>query len=237
MSLQDIWPDEGPEIEVWNHIYTGLTLAEEELDYLPENVRSFTERIAEILLFNRTKVILTKADKDWAELDNELLSLPWIRYATDLEIASEGIDRATKALDRYVELRPTVALDAIPEKAKPYIREAIHTYIFGFDAACIALCRAVLEQLLKYCLVSLSIYTEPQLRREKPGAGTLLQKAKQSDLISNTYERAVQVIRRGDELMHSHVSDERILRQLAADSVREFTIVAVELLGGPPTFE
>lgn len=237
MPLGDIWPDEGPNADVWSHLQTGLDLAEEELEYLPEKVRRFTEAVAKALLLNRTKVILDAKEKGWAELDSELLSFAWVRYATDLEIAEEGITRATKALDRYAEVRPTAAVHAILEKAQPYIREVVHTYIFGFDPACIALCRAALEQLLKHCLVSVGTYTVPQLRKDRPTAGTLLAKARQSNLLPTAYEPAYQVIHRGDQLMHSHVFDEKILRQSAADSVRDFTVVAVELLGGPPTFE
>jgi hypothetical protein len=237
MPLGDIWPDKGPNADVWSHLQTGLDLAEEEMEDLPEKVQKFTEAVAKALLLNRTKVILDAKEKGWAELDSELLSFLWVRYATDLEIAREGITRATKALDRYGEIRPTVAVDAIPEKAQSYIREVVHTYIFGFDAACIALCRAALEQLLKHCLVSVGAYTLPQLKREQPTAGTLLAKARQGNLLPTAYDPAYQVIQRGDQLMHSHVFDEKILRQSAADSVRDFTAAAVELLGGPPTFE
>jgi hypothetical protein len=231
------WPEEGPQVDVWNHLQTGLDLADEELDFLPKALRKLTEKVAEALLDNRRNVILALKEKGWVELDETLLAHPWVRYAADLEIASEGVARATKGLDRYAEITPAVATDAIPEKARVYIREVIHTYIFGFDPACLALCRATLEQLLKERLVAAGIFTGPQIKRERLTAGGLLEKAKQNGLVVREYDAAKKVVERGDQLMHSHMFDEKILKQMAADSIRDLTAVAVELMGSPPSFE
>lgn len=59
-----------------------------------------------------------------------------------------------------------------------------------------------------------------------------LEKAKQGDLLSNTYDAATRVIAQGNQLMHNHMADEKVLRALARDSIQLFTEAAVELLGG-----
>lgn len=231
------WPEEGPEVDVWNHLQTGLDLADEELRYLPDGLRALTEAVAKALLDNRRQIVMPAKQRGWVELDARLLSQQWIRYAADLAIATEGIERSTNGFERYTEIKVAVASDELPPKARQYIKEVAHAYIFGFDPSCIALCRAALEQLLKDRLVAAGIYTAPQLKREQPTAGTLLAKAKQAQILSASYDAAKQVIDRGDELMHSHIADEKVLRRLAVDSINNFTKAALELFGGAPTFE
>jgi hypothetical protein len=223
------WPQDGPEVDVWNHVQTGIDLADEELSALPEDLRQLTERLGEALIEIRSQVVADDGD-ELLDLDDRLMLEPWVRYAADLQVASEGVRRATMALDRYLEIRPSRAARALPERARAHVREALHTFMFGFDPACIALCRAALEQVLKDLLVAKGIYTEPQLKREKPTAGALLEKAKQATLLADTYDAAKRVVDRGDTLMHRHVYDQKILKQIASDCVRDLTAAVVEAL-------
>ncbi len=237
MNFKNIWPPRGPDRDVWAHLQMGLSEARDELRDLPKDLKAFTNTLADTLLVNRSRVVLERGEKRWADLDSELLSFEWVQYTTELKIAEEGIGRTTIAFDRYAEIRPLVAMTGPPSRAWPYLREAIHSHLFGFDSACIALCRAALEQLLRHSLVESGVYTVPQLRRERPTAGTLLAKSAQHKLVVTTYTAAMQVIRRGDQVMHSHMMDERIQRQSALDSVQDLGVVAVELFGGTPQFE
>ena len=79
-------------------------------------------------------------------------------------------------------------------------------------------------------LVARKAYTMPQLRRERPGAGALLENARREKCLSHHYPAAKRVIERGDTLMHSHIYDPKVLRKMAADSVQELTLAIVELL-------
>lgn len=228
MSLD--WPDQGPEIEVWNHIHTGVDLAEQELDVLPEPLRTITESVGKALVELRSDLVAESAKEELVEADEDLLANPWIRYAADLHIATEALIRAVHALERYLDIKPVAAAERLPENAQTYVREATRTFIFGFDAACIALCRAALEQMLKERLVSSAALTAGQLRRNKHSAGSALENAKRAKLISGTYRAAKAVIERGDTVMHSHIYDKKILRQLAADSVRDLAAALTELM-------
>jgi hypothetical protein len=224
------WPEEGPEVDVWNHIHTGLDLAEEEFLDLPEHLRELTKGLGQALFGMRTRFVVERGEAHFLDLDKRLLSEPWIQYAADYYVAGEGVRRAAEALERYLELRPSLAPKSLEGKALRYATEVVHTYVFGFDPACIALCRATLEQVLKEAVVARNIYTAAQLRREKPGAGALLENAKRASCIPSTYAAAKRVIERGDTLMHSHIFEDKVLRKMAADSILDLTVAVAELL-------
>jgi hypothetical protein len=222
--MDDIeWPEEPPEVDVWNHIQTGLDLADEELGALPVSLRTLTEQLGRAIVEIRSRAVIEDPQHDYLHIDEYLLTEPWVRYAADLYIATEGIRRATDALARYLDLKPSGASRGLPDDALSYVREAVHTYIFGFDAACIALCRAALEQMLKAALIAKGVFTKPQLKRDRPTAGTLLENAKRAGLLRDHYHAAERVVKSGDTLMHSHLYDEKILKQMARDSVRDLT--------------
>lgn len=225
-----IFPEYDPEFEVWNHLESGLQSARDELRPLEKQVRTALEHLAKAVADTRGVLILPPSKASLLVAESQLLSHPWIKHAIDTEIASEGISRANEALDRYQSLKPATAANALPEPVVRYIKEAAATYLFGFDAACIAFCRAALEQLLKDSLVKKRIYTQPQLRRERPTAGTLLEKAKQAGIIGSGYTAAKRVVERGDQVLHRAIHDGRILKTTAADSVNDLVSVVVAIL-------
>jgi hypothetical protein len=64
----------------------------------------------------------------------------------------------------------------------------VQTFLFGFDAACIAFCGATLEQILKEALIRSKEYAERQLRQERLTGLGLLMKANEKKLIIESYE-------------------------------------------------
>ncbi len=191
------FPSFDPQSEVWSHLEGGLQQARDELRALDPGVRDSVERIAAALGSTRGFLILPESKAN-------LLSV-------------EGISRANEALKRYVTLKPAISARALPQSAIDYLKEAAASYLFGFDAACIALCRATLERLLKEFLVTKRIYTEPQLKREQPTAGTLLEKAKQAGFRGAEYDAAKRVVARGDHVLHRSIHEKRILKKTASD--------------------
>jgi hypothetical protein len=145
-------------------------------------------------------------------------------------VAALGIQRAEVALRRYLTLRPVVTSRQIPGRATRYVTEVINTYAFGFDAACIALCRATLEQCLREELVQRGVYTEPQLKREQPTAGTLMEKSKQAGILVNSAAAARRLVKKGNTVMHQFLYDEKISAQQAVDSIAELLEALRELL-------
>jgi hypothetical protein len=100
----------------------------------------------------------------------------------------------------------------------------------GFDPACIALCRATCEQLLREELVRGGFYTEAQLKRERPTAGTLLAVARREGVIQKSTQSAEKLVKKGDSVMHSFIFESRILEQQALDSVQELADFLSEIL-------
>ena len=226
------FPEFDPQFEVWNYLESGLQEARDELRALDPRVRKGVEGLAEAIADTRGLLILPTSKANLLRAEGSLLDHPWIKHATDIEIAEEGVSRANEALKRYVALKPSVAPRALPELAIRYLKEAAATYLFGFDAACIALCRATLERLLKGFLVAKGVYTDAQLKRERRlTAGTLLEKAKQAGFRGPEYDAAKRVVERGDHVMHRDIHDQRILKRTASDSVNDLVCAALAILG------
>ena len=222
----------GPRIEVWNYLWSAIDQSINEFRDLDPKSRKIVERIGRLLAQGRTDFVL-QPEALTAKLHKAaqgLLDDVWVRHAAEIEIARLGVSRTDDALKRFLNLRPVVTPRPVPERAKRYIREVIDTYILGFDAACIALCRAACEQVLRDALVSKGVYTEPQLRRERPTAGSLMANAKRSGVLNVSIPAAEKLITKGDTVMHSFLYEERILEQQALDSVSELAQVLAEVL-------
>jgi len=222
----------GPVTEVWNHLWSAIDQSVDELRALEPKSRLRVEEIGQALAQARTDFVL-KGESFGAAVDSIaeiVLKDPWFRHAAEIEIARLGISRSDDALKRFVRLRPVVTSRPVPDRAKRYIREVIDSFMFGFDAPCVALCRAACEQVLREKLVAEKVYTEPQLKRERPTAGTLLARAKQAGLLSRSRRAAERLVEKGDMVMHNFIFEERILEQQALDSIAELAEVLAEAL-------
>jgi len=222
------FPSFDPQSEVWNHLESGLQQARDELLALDPRDRVTAERIAAALASTRGFLILPESKAKLLSVEGSLLKYPWIRHATDIEIAEEGISRANEALRRYVTLKPAISARALPQSAIDYLKEAAASYLFGFDAACIALCRATIERLLKEFLVAKRLHTVAELKRL--GAGTVLEKAKQAGFRGAEDDSAKRVIERGDHVLHRSIHEKRILKKTASDSVNDLVLAALAIL-------
>lgn len=245
---------EGPMFEVWNHLHAGLDLARMDMtDRLPPQTVHFLQHLAGALVEANCNLLLVEDDPsafqrlamvlperkpgDAPGLLHGLYKWyvdgkdPWFRHAVELEVARHGIARAIQAIDRFGELAPQFAQRPVPDRAQQYLREVVNTFLFGFDAACIALCRSVFEQVAKAHLLERGLYTEPQLKREKPTAGKLLEVLKQSrELLGSGYSAAKRLVDRGSTVAHSHIYDPKILRSQAQASIQELLQVLSAML-------
>jgi hypothetical protein len=65
---------------------------------------------------------------------------------------------------------------------------------------------------------------------EKP-AGPILVRSHMSDYaIIDSYDAAKRVVERGDTLMHNHIYEPKVLKQMAVDSITDLTQVIVEIM-------
>lgn len=219
-TFDEIVSGNGPEAEVWIHLYSGLDLAEMELDRFSEEARALMTKLGERIFSQRTN--LTAApDDSFAGVSQQLLQFPWLKYAADLAFAWEAVGRAEKALDRYVELQPILTRYKLSDSAAKYLQEAGRTFLFSFDAACVAFCNAALEQTLRDVLVGARVVTERDLKRNQRTAAALLEQALQAKLLPEGAEQAARdLISKRNALMHRNF-----------ESLKDDALKAMEHLG------
>ncbi len=246
---------EGPEFEVWNHLDSGWQMAYDDMaeQVDPETMEVF-KLVASIIVGGTSALHLDQemapvrekmeqfvpdlATSDYEMIFNNLVRSfrrgdnRWLRHAVELELAREGLARATDAFHRFALLVPQLRQRPLPSRAEPYVREAIQTFLFGFDPACIALCRSALEQVSRDVLVRIGAYTEAQLDRARPPLAleTLILKLKQSGALLRAYDAADRIRLRGNTVLHKHLFDNRARSQTALDTLVDLTTVLREVL-------
>lgn len=213
------FPNSPPRFEVWNHLHSGLDLARMEFEELGEKEKRALERFADLVFARRSKLAGLPEDQEVYELEARLLEDPWFKHAVDLRFAEEAVGRATGALHRYLELRPILTRLQLSERSQTYLAEAVQTFLFGFDAACIAFCGATLEQVLKEALIRSGEYSERQLRQERPTGHTLLKKAEEKKLVGDSYEAAKKVLDERNRVMHQDMRNQDVIQHLALENI------------------
>jgi hypothetical protein len=225
-TIDEIFSGKGPEFEVWNHLESGLDHARWELESLSETARASLKRFGERLLSQRTNLTVAPDDTfvDWSQ---QALEVPWLKFAADIEFAQKAVDRATNALERYVELQPILTRYELSGVAAKYVQEAAWTFLFSFDAACVAFCGAALERTLEDALVDSGMITKKELQRRRCTAFTLLAMARQAKLLGEATEQAASdLITKRNTLMHRRFED---LKDEALKAMEHLGVVLQEL--------
>jgi len=220
----------GPEFEVWNHLESGIALAEQELDALDDTSRLLVDKVAELISKLWGDFVIRPEDRSLAAGLQKLLKDPWTRHAAEIEIARNGVNRASASLDRYVDLEPVVSPYRLTEKSRRYLKEAVDTFLLGFDPASIVFCGATLEQLLKELLIERSVIQAPTTDDEwSPGGSKLLKLAIEHELVRNSVEAAERLLKHRNRVMHRHIWDGKVLKGVALTCVKDLAAVLEEL--------
>ena len=189
---------DSPEHEVWNHLYSGLDLAKMELDCLSEKERTALIKFGDYIFSQRTNLTAVP-DDSFADLPQQVLERPWLKFAADIAFAEEALGRAAQALDRYIELKPILTRYKLTDLAAKCLQEAGRTFLFSFDAACVMFCSAALEQTLRDKLVDEGIIA----MCSRYTARKLLKKANQKKLLPEAAEQAASdLIDMRNEVIH-----------------------------------
>lgn len=232
---QDIGGSEysrGPDTEVWSHLYRGLDSARYEFEALGPRGRQILETFGRRIADARKTLVLSQSEGGWVELYDELLEDPWFRHAAEIHIATDGIERASNSLARFLKLRSVLTSYQLSEETGNYLREVIDTFLLGFDAASIVLCGATVEQVLRDLLIGKKLLTQQQIDR-KPNpmsCSDLLKFAKEKNAISNdTFDAARCVNSKRNIFMHRHMGRHETLPELALESIKNLGVVLVAL--------
>ena len=169
----------GPEGQVWSYLYSGLDMAQNAFDeefsaYLEPEVVALVNKLAKQVFDAKSGFVVGPDRREELGTQEALMKERWFKYAADMALAWEGISRASEALTRYLDVEPAISAYRLSNRAAQYLREVIHTYVFGFDAASIALCGAALDQVLQQLAVEAGEFTEAELIQQRPPASLLL---------------------------------------------------------------
>jgi len=164
--------------------------------------RTFLSRFAEKVFSQRTDLTVAP-DDGFTGIAQQALEVPWLKFAADLVFAEEAVGRAEQALKRYIALQPILTRYKLSSLASKCLKEAGRTFLYSFDAACIAFCSAALEQILRDEVVAAGIITERELKRQRCTAFTLLKMAKEEKLLSEAAEQsAAELITKRNQVIH-----------------------------------
>ena len=222
---ESLLPTEGPKLQVRHHLEAALQCVSMEIDPLSPLARAAVESVATHVVEMRSGLAVDPTIKDALAAHPRIFKDPWFRFGVEAELARMGIAKTAEALERLEAIEPVVSSHEPSERAATYIREVTQTFVFGFDAACIALCGAAIEQLLKQTLLARGVYTERQLKLERPTAGELLKKVG----LKSAGSVAAKALRDRNAIMHKSIWDPRTLRRIAFLCIRAVAGVIEEL--------
>ena len=239
------FPPESPEFEVWIYLEMGLDHARNQiegpiagLDERPKGVgaaeRALMNRWADLAFSGLTQLALDSETRDEEmhqvrRVYNVPGAAPWLDFAVDLRFASEGVERAQTALERYGELREVRLPAGLSKRSQGYVTEAAQTFLFGFDAACITFCGAAVEQELKDACVRAGIYTGRRVEKEAKTGKTVLEDAKRNGLIKATYSAAHSILSGRNAVLHRGMHEGEKLREEALQHLITMSRVFHEL--------
>ncbi len=184
MSQTDENALDGPEFEMWNHLYSGIDQARTELNELPENTRARLTELGVEIMSLRTNLVAQR-DNQLADLSPMLLQDPWIKFSADMAFAEDAVTRASAGFDRYVDLRPILTAYELSDVAAKCLEEAGQLFLFSFDSGCVVFCGAALEQTLRK-----AIEDAGHTPRERDTIGPLIKKAYECNLLSEGAKQA-----------------------------------------------
>jgi len=184
----------------------------------------------------RRTLVLDDSEGKWTGLGifDELLKDPWVRHAAEIEVAKDGIERASNSLSRFVKLRHILTNYKLGQESTSYLREVIDTYLLGFDAASIALCGAMMEQILREIIASKGLMSQGELRNSRPTGLSLLETINRKKQISRSgYAAAKCIMAQRNIVMHRHLGRHETLQDLALELIGDLGSVLIEMGNEP----
>jgi hypothetical protein len=224
-------------------------VAKELRDRAPDEIEAFLKKFAlaeelaaKVAALGRTSAEPIDPEEEWRKLGTD--GPPFDQLLRSKHEAGEGwFDHISEELDRYFSRELVTRLEQIVERAstldpvelkvtsthvKNLFRQAHETYLYGFDVACIALCRSLTEQALKD---RLSVPPNAYMKLlGKPGEDSLINRAESNKLLEEReLISAKNVARSANDVMHN-IS---YLRRTAQDVLDATRIVLSKLYGDP----
>jgi hypothetical protein len=168
------------------------------------------ELAAKLTALSRTTVASVDAEQEWQK--SVLSNFPFDHWLESRRKVGDGwFDYISEELDRYYSHQLVARLEQIVERASSLesvkIRVADHSvktlflqaheaFLYGFDSACIALCRSLIEHALRDKLgVS---------RKDKKNLQFMIEEAEEKKLLDGVAEASAQSVEEaGNHIMHN----------------------------------
>ena len=242
-----------PEDEVMGHMEAGLQMARDDFHRATGgDDDEYWETLAIHFLKTRLGVLVNPPDPpsaaflakwDWpgftgemfgrrvAEIPQDPKKQPrFLRYAIEIGIAELGVSRTYVAWRRYSKLEARLVNRVIPEKARRYVEELSNTYLFGLDAACIALACSCFEQVAKAALHATGNGKGAAgVEVDGLAADGLRLRLYALNLIDKGNAAARNLIRNRNKVLHRELPNEKVIAQQSLDSIEEFLVICSEL--------
>jgi hypothetical protein len=215
-------PRGSPKYEVWNHLEGGLQQAREELHALDPREEILVEIIGDFLFSARSQLTLPSSKAATVKGLVPVLDHPWVKFAADLRLAEDVLQRGTAGFRRFSSLVSVLVAEPLPPSSLPYLREASQTFVYGFFASSIVFCAASLERVLERLLAGEGVATD------KPGAGHLLKAVRDRRLLPESSKGAERLVAVRNRIVHDRIPGDEQLLDSALGAIQALTAVLRE---------
>lgn len=220
--MKEAIPEGAPTYEVWNHLEGGLQQAREELHALDPREEVLLGIIGDFLLSARSQLSLPASSAETVRRLVPVLDHPWVKFAADLRLAEDVLERGTGGFHRFRSLVAILVGQPLPASSLPYLREASQTFVYGFFASSIVFSAASLERVLEQLLAAESLKTDG------PGAGHVLKAVRVHKLLKRSLKGAEDLVAVRNRLVHDRLPTDDELSDIALTSIRTLTEVFAE---------
>ncbi len=232
---------------VWGYLDDGVIRAQEEFDKFVAAMEEDSQRLLRMMvtiLFKAHKTLSTPEShkrtwKTLMSLQGEPLVAEVVAQGLDLQFAKDARDRLMAWRQRLRLLKPATVRRMANDRVRSYTAEATRAFLYGFDAACIAMCRATLEQIVKEVYVReglatwddvhkstvtlrdriRTVFTFPSLRHKTPAVQATVTTA------------ANKIADDGNLILHRYLFEQRISKRKAADALHNLAVVVSGIYG------
>jgi len=215
---------------LWEELSDTVDEASGEFTSINPDAARLAKRFAAITLQSKQELVTEIQYHNVIGLCRDLSSKPAFSRALDIHFAAFALECLTDWQDRLGLLDWALVERLANDRVLKYLREVTSAFLFGFDLASIALCRAALEQVIKELLVEKGHYTWDEIQRSRVELGRRIEFGESAKLLPpSPFASIDRLLDAGNTVMHQRPYDDKIRRRKAADCIAALTNVVSEL--------
>ena len=244
MSEEDERPFRQP---VWGYVDDGVIRAQEEFDEFVAVMGEDSQRVLRMvvaILFRAHETLSTPEshERTWKtliSLQDDPLVAEVVEQGLDLQFAKDARDRLMAWRQRLRLLKPATVKRMANDRVRNYTAEATRAFLYGFDAACIAMCRATLEQIMKEVYVRAGLATWDDVQKSTVALRDRISmvftvaplRYKTPAVQAKVRTAAHRITDDGNLILHRYLFEQRISKRKAADALHDLAVVVSGIYG------